>query len=99
MLSTTRTAIVAILSTDPSFDKERIKAAMSAIDAGYRGIEPMPRIVSRQEVADILGVTTKRIDQLAQAGTLKRVILPGTSRAIGFREEDIRKITSSVNQD
>ena len=57
--------------------------------------DSMPRILRRPEVARLLGVSVKRIDQLALQGILKRVVLPGTNRCIGYSEDDIRRITES----
>jgi hypothetical protein len=51
------------------------------------------RIVKRDEAATLLGVSVKRVDQLSQAGILKRITAPGTSRAIGISEASIRALT------
>jgi hypothetical protein len=41
----------------------------------------------------LLGVSVKRVDQLSQAGILKRIKATGTSRAIGISEVSIRALT------
>lgn len=92
MLSSTKTAITAILNADPTLDKNTIKAAILAFESGGNTSIPIPRLLRRPEVAKLLSVSVKRIDQLALQGTLRRITLPGTSRASGYREEDIRAI-------
>lgn len=95
MLPTTKTAIAAVLNADPSVDKNQIKAALSVLGsaANAKAIETPDRILRRPEVARLLGLSVKRVDQLAQRGILSRVVLTGTNRAIGYREADIRAIT------
>lgn len=51
------------------------------------------RIIRRKEAAMLLGVSVKRVDQLSQAGILKRIKATGTSRAIGISEVSIRALT------
>lgn len=98
MLPSTKTAIHAILSADSGIDKTQIKAALSVLDskANAAAMETPSRILSRTEVGKLLGVSAKRIDQLAQQGTLRRIVMPGCSRAIGFSSEDIQKITAGA---
>ena len=97
MLSSTKTAITAVLNADPSIDKNTIKAAVSVLESknNAKTDDTIARILSRTEVAKLLGVGAKRVDQLAYQGILKRITLPGTSRAIGYSEDDIRRITQS----
>ena len=47
------------------------------------------RLMRRNEVARMLGRTTRSVDHLACEGVLKRVNLPGRARAAGFRESDV----------
>ena len=46
------------------------------------------KIMKRQEVARMFRVCPQRVDQLARAGVLNRVTLPGSSRALGYLESD-----------
>jgi hypothetical protein len=55
--------------------------------------QAIPRIIRREEAAQYLGVGVKRVDQLSYSGVLKRIKIPGTSRAIGISEASIRAIT------
>ncbi len=54
------------------------------------------RIIRRKEAAMLLGVSVKRVDQLSQAGILKRIKATGTSRAIGISEASIRALTEQI---
>ena len=50
------------------------------------------RIIKRQQVAKMFGVSAVRIDQLASMGVLRKVKLPGISRAMGFVEAEVREL-------
>ena len=93
MLTNTRAAIVAILNSDPSMNKAKIKNALAALEGGAGSAGHPARVIRRPEAARLLGVSPKRIDQLAQQNILKRIVVPGTSRAIGYSEESVRAIT------
>lgn len=51
-------------------------------------VDPM-RIMKRAEVAALFQVSKIRIDQLATAGILRKVMLPGLSRSLGFVAEEV----------
>ena len=57
-----------------------------------------PRLLRRAEVARLLSRTTRSVDHLARDGILKRVSLPGRSRAAGFRESDVLQLIASGEQ-
>jgi predicted DNA-binding transcriptional regulator AlpA len=95
MLTTTKLAIAAILNADPSVDRQKTKTVLSIIEGDEKAVGRPPRILRRPEVARLLGVSVKRVDQLALQGVLKRITLPGFSRCMGYSEEDIRRITES----
>ena len=50
------------------------------------------RIMKRGEVAKLFGVSMIRIDQLAAKGILRKVMLPGLSRSLGFVESEVRAL-------
>lgn len=54
------------------------------------------RIIRREEVASLLGVSSKRVDQLSRQGILKRVYAPGTTKAIGLTEASVRALTEGT---
>lgn len=93
MLASTKTAVSAILSADPSVTPEQKKAMLqAATDATAQSII-MQRVIKRKEASTILGLGLKRVDQLARAGKLVRVTIPGCKRSIGFSEASLRAIT------
>lgn len=92
MLATTKQAIAAILSADPSITKEQQKAFLATTTQTPQGNAPISRVIRREEAARILGFSAKRCDQLANIGALKRVTVPGMTRSIGFTEHSVRAI-------
>lgn len=93
MLTSTRTALGAMMSADPSITPEQKKAFLqSLLSPAQMHPQPMARIIRREEVAHLLGVSVKRVDQLCLSGVLKRITVPGTSRAIGISEASVRAI-------
>ena len=47
------------------------------------------RILKRGEVAKLFGISRVRVDQLAAKGILRKVMLPGLSRSLGFVAEEV----------
>ena len=47
------------------------------------------RILSRAEVARRFNKTDRTVDQWARRGVLRKVRLPGSSRAVGFRASEV----------
>ncbi len=92
MLTSTRQAIAAILTTDPTVSPEKRKAIVATLSNPEATKNEIPRVLSRIECGRILGVSPKRVDQLSKAGHLKRVTTPGTSRAIGILESSLRTL-------
>lgn len=93
MLATTRQALSAILQADPSISIEQRKAFLESALQPPNAAARIGRVIRREEAGRLLGVSPKRVDQLARAGILKRIVVPGTSRSIGISEASIRAIT------
>ena len=96
MLSTTRRALSAILDTDISITPEQKKIILAVADRPLIQRElpqAIPRVIRREEAAKCLGVSVKRVDQLSTMGILKRIIVPGTTRALGISEASLRSLT------
>ncbi len=47
------------------------------------------RLLKRRDVALVLGVSSRSVDLYAQRGILRRVRIPGQSRASGFLESEV----------
>ena len=97
MLTTTRQALAAILAADPSITKEQQKTFLATAAQTPQGNTPIPRVIRREEAARTLGISAKRVDQLARLGVLKRVTLrPGASRSSGISEDSLRALAEGA---
>lgn len=97
MLTPNRTALRAILSTDPTLDVTARAAIMAVADgkaAPAASPPPTARILRRAEVAMRFSVTVRAVDLWTRAGILQKVTLPGHRRASGFREQDVIALIS-----
>lgn len=99
MQSTTRTIIQAAIEGDATLnevEKEYLLATLMELFSRKSGQQlsnpELPRVVSRKEVALLIGRTCTRVDLLARAGLLKKVFGVGTRRAIGFTEASARSL-------
>lgn len=104
MFPTTLTAIVSILKTDPTINPQDRANILTAIR--NHGEKPKTqdvpqeiRILRRSEVAKRLSISTRGVDRLAKGGVLQRAILPGRSRACGFRSTDIDRLIMEMRSD
>ncbi len=96
MLSTTLEATKAILKADPSVKPDERSRLLALLRNGCQKepsiMSSVPRLMRRREAAKLLGVTPRTVDNLAMAGALPRVKLPGRSRSVGFRESDVKAL-------
>lgn len=91
MLPSTKSALTAILRTDPSITPEA-RASIMAAFSGKPDHAARPAaacLLRRGEVAKRFSVTVRAVDLWARAKLITKVTLPGHSRASGFRESDI----------
>ena len=100
MLPTNREIIRAALRADQTIDAAARQRILDAIDAASRSEfhPPAPgfRLIRRGEVARRLSCTPRTVDHLAQAGQLKRVMLPGRRRGAGFLEADVAALVGAA---
>ena len=102
MLLRTTDALRAVLRLDPTLEvpgRARIVNAMLRADkilSDPPSPQPVPRLLRRDEVARRLSVTTRGVDLIAKQGLLQKVILPGRSRGIGFRESEVTELINSL---
>ena len=97
MMPSTRKAIEAVAGADPSLSSTQIKAALAILANSdpAKDREPLDRILSRREVAAILGLSEKSIDLYARKGVLQRVYIGTSSRASGILESSVRAVMES----
>lgn len=93
MQTTTKTALRAILQSDPTIAAASRAAVLAILDGKQADTAPAsppaPHILRRAEVARRLSVGIRTCDLWAKQGILEKVKLPGRKRAAGFREADV----------
>lgn len=86
-------AVRAVLKLDPNYDGHRADAAIGVLNGrsvgGLRKVEKLDHVLSRQEVAEILGIGVHRVDGLVREGRLRR-IPPGAKRALGISAASLK---------
>jgi len=99
MLSNTKTAIKSILEIDQTIDPKQIVAAIRVLEGKSSDAlvapDPIPRVLSREQVAELTKRDAKTIDQWGRTGKLKRIYLDGGKRSIGYSEESVRRVLGS----
>jgi predicted DNA-binding transcriptional regulator AlpA len=95
MLTTTLDVFRATLKADPTVspkDRARLLALLRTPDAPvkspYPPLDTAPRILRRAEVANRLSLSLRTVDKLP----IKKIKLPGRTRAAGFLESDINAL-------
>ena len=86
-----------LLVSEPSITEDERLAIRRIIREG--GDRP-ERLMSRREVADLIGKTPQMVDVYARKGWLKRVYLGDASRASGFTTASVKAfVTGYLNMD
>ncbi len=101
LLDTTKTALTSILKCDPNMTPQRGKEIVrfACQDPAHAPNEKaIERIVRRREAAELLSVTPRCIDNWATSGLLHKVMLPGRTRAAGFRLSDVEALMTGEVQ-
>ena len=86
-----KSAIEALVAADTELSPEQKRGILAALADERRAFDT-ERLLSRREVAARLRRSVRTIDLLARKGVLRRVRLPGHSRSLGFRAEDVRRL-------
>ena len=97
MLPTTQDALRAVLKADPSLtptDRNRILASVRnhGREETAQPEKQGNRILRRSEVAQRFGRSKRFVDKLAREGVLTKLTLPGRTRAVGFKSEDVDRL-------
>ena len=102
MFGTTLDAMNALLKTDPVLtpaDRARIMASIrnhgKPCETPRTVAIQEKRILTRADVARRFNRSLRFVDHLAKAGTLRRVKLPGHTRACGFLAEEVERLMTS----
>lgn len=102
MVKATENIIRAAVNADSTITPEQLRAALAAL-AGKNpspATAPLPRILSREEVANLIRKSVKAVDVLCRRGALRRVYANGTDkkRALGISEESYRALTATTEE-
>ena len=97
MMHSTKTAVLAIVRTDPSITREQANAALDALEgrtaAGLAVDAPTDRALTRRQVAEMLGVCTDTVTRYANAGLIKAFRFGVKGKlASGYSAESVRKL-------
>lgn len=97
----TRAAACAIIRADQDADA-RTKARLIALIKSNGGAPAeqankptAPKVCTRAEAARQLGRSLRLVDSLARRGLIRRVKLPGQTRALGLRADDVGALVES----
>ena len=77
MTQATENVIKAAISGDPTITPEAAQAALQALAARPSEAEDGDRVLTRAEVAKIMGKSVKAVDIYGRRGIIKRVYLTG----------------------
>jgi len=77
MTTNTGTAIKAILAADTTITPEAVKAALAALADKPKDTDEGDRVLSRAEVAAMLGKSVKAVDIYGRRGIIRRVYITG----------------------
>jgi hypothetical protein len=99
MLTTTLDAVKALLKADPALTPaDRMRIVATVRNHGKEGATPRTvavaekRILPRADVARRFNRSLRFVDHLAKAGILRRVRLPGRTRACGFLADEVEQV-------
>ncbi len=96
MLPTTKRAISAILDCDLFVTLEHRRLIIEAAERQpieQRQPRAIPQVVRREEAAKYLGSSARKIDRLSRVGIIRKIKIPGTTRAIGISKASLRALT------
>ena len=97
MLQTTRTAVLAVVRTDPTITREQAHAALDALDGkqtGWIAVDaPKDRALTRRQAAEILGVKPHTVSDYARKGLIKAFRFGAKGKlASGYSAESINAL-------
>jgi predicted DNA-binding transcriptional regulator AlpA len=104
MLTTTIELLRAGLKADPTISPEKRARLLAMLRNGDD--EPLKpdaapivrqRCIRRNEAARLLAVSLRTVDNLAAAGILKKLKLPGRRRSCGFLESDVLSLIAQTD--
>lgn len=94
MLPATKTALRAILDTDPTIGATAAASALDILDgkAPAEARDNFDRLLTAGEVAALLNRTTKTVRLLAKSGKIRAIHTGTGSRAAGYSAASVRAL-------
>ena len=91
----TRAVVKLLLQTDSEVDAQQMKLVMDLLDGnlppGAYDDSPIPHVVHRRQVMEVLGCCSRTVDNLAAKGLLVPVLGIG-KKVIGYSEDSLRRL-------
>ncbi len=93
MLTETLTVIKYALNADRTIKPDVRASVISALSGNAVMAAPVPvRVWSRADVAEVFNRSLPWVDKVAAKGILKKIAVPGASRAAGFTDASVRAL-------
>ena len=97
MMTATKNAINAICATDPSITPAMLKQALHILDGktatAFTDPEPMDRVLTRQQVAEIMHKDVRTVSVYARKGLIRKISCGELGkRASGYSEQSVREL-------
>ena len=98
MKDSTRKIIEAAVAADGSIEEAAARLAFDilACDRPVAMVQPSPvtmdSVMSRTEVARVLGLAPHSVDRYARSGALRRVTMPGGKVSLGISRESVMRV-------
>ena len=91
----TRAVVKLLLQTDSEVDAQQMKLVMDILEGnlppGVSDDSPIPHVVRRRQIMEVLGVCSRTVDNLAAKGLLVPVLGIGR-KVIGYAEDSVRRL-------
>ena len=91
----TRAVVKLLLQTDSEVDARQMKLVMDILEGnpppGVYDDSPIPHVVHRRQVMEVLGVCSRTVDNLVAKGLLVPVLGIGR-KVIGYAEDSVRRL-------
>lgn len=95
MLNQTKDAIRAVMAVDQTITPDVAAQALAILEgkdtSGIIRNDPIGRILSREDVARIIGKSVKAVDLYGRRGIFRRVRLTKGRKSAGYSEQSVRE--------
>ena len=100
MKAETETVLATICAADETIKKADWLAALSLLRGDKTAVaDDCDKPLTREEVARMLRVSLVTVTTLGKDGTIRRIVLPGRSRALGYSLRSVEEILNGKAAD